>query len=38
MSSRAGEKVYREKWGRGDCELWKKGGWSTSEAWQNDGV
>ncbi|TIA05295.1 hypothetical protein D6C82_00198 [Aureobasidium pullulans] len=38
MSSRAGEKVYREKWGRGDCELWKKDGWSTSEAWKNHGV
>ncbi|THY27868.1 hypothetical protein D6D00_04522 [Aureobasidium pullulans] len=38
MISRAGEKVYREKWGRGDCELWKKDGWSPSEAWKNHGV
>ncbi|THZ84968.1 hypothetical protein D6C84_03699 [Aureobasidium pullulans] len=38
MSSRAGEKVYREKWGRGDCELWKKDGWSPSEAWMKHGV
>ncbi|THV75848.1 hypothetical protein D6D28_01542 [Aureobasidium pullulans] len=38
MISRAGGKVYREKWGRGDCELWKKDGWSTSEAWKNHGV